>query len=400
MGFRVGHRPPGLEAAVPVVAADEPVEIQELLRRDDAVVQRGEAVLDAGVVEGAAGEAGLRVAPVDVDVVTVDVAARAVWVAGRVVPEVLGQDVRAELAHVHPPRVARDVRHRGQGEEPGDGPLLLVGEADGRGLAEVAVEKPGVGHHRDGAEADVREAAARNDAVEQAGIVVGDLVVLVRPAGAAPPDRVARRPVRLDEALLDEHHRLRGQQVVAVVAVDVEAGRRDRVALPQHRVVGDAARACSLAVPAVHAAAAQRVDEPPVPPRRGGPRIRLRMAGPGGVQHGDLVDGPVRGAGLDADDVRHLPAGEGRRGRVGRQRGRIRERREQVRTRRAVDVVDPAGDRAVLVERRPEFLPRLQLERFGLADERLLVRSGEDRTLARVVDERHRRLRTVPPARP
>ena len=55
-----------------------------------------------------------------------------------------------------------------------DAALLLVGPAH-RGLAggEVVVEQPSVGDEVDRREADLGERAARDDAFEQAGIVIG-----------------------------------------------------------------------------------------------------------------------------------------------------------------------------------------------------------------------------------
>ena len=82
--------------AVVVVAADLRVQVEELLLRDRAGIQRAEAVLDADVVERPTGETGLRIAAPDVHGVVVDVAARSGRVLHRVVPQRLGQ--RAVLA--------------------------------------------------------------------------------------------------------------------------------------------------------------------------------------------------------------------------------------------------------------------------------------------------------------
>ena len=199
---------------------------------------------------------------------------------------------------------------------------------------------------------------------------------------------VARRAVTLDEALLDHHHRLGRQQVIAVVGVDVEAGGGDRVALAEHHVVGHAAGAVALAEPAVHTAAAEGVDEPAVPAARGSPRIRVRCRRI--VQHGNLVDRAVDGAGLNAYDVGHRGAVQRGRGRdVGRPHGGIRQLL-QLAVGGAVDVVDAARDRAVVVERRAEGSAPLRLERLGLAGERLLVGPGEHRPLQRVIHQRQR----------
>ena len=318
----------------------------------------------------------------------VHVAARPAGIIRRVILQRLRQRVGAELADRDAPGVDRHVRHRLQHEETGDRPLLIRGEAAVARVLEVVVQQPRVGDHRDGAEADVREAAPRNDAVEQAGVVVGDLVVLVRPARAAPADGVLRRAVAFHEALLHHHHGLGRQHVVAVVGVDVEAGGGDRVPLAEHDVVGHAARAVTLPEPAVHAAAAEGVDEPPVPAGRRGPGVRC--GGRRLVQHRDLVDRAVDRAGLDAHDVRHgRPGQRGRGCEIGRPCGRIGERL-QLAVRGSVDVVDAAVDGAVVVERRAQRLAPRQLERLGLADERLLMRAGEHRAFDRVVHERER----------
>ena len=212
-------------------------------------------------------------------------------------------------------------------------------------------------------------------------------MVLVRAARAAPADGEPGRAVGLDEALLDHHHRLGREQVVAVVAEDVEARRRHRVALAQHDVVGHAAGRRPLAEPAVHAAAAERVDEPPVPPRGRLPRVGRGLAG-GVVEHRDLVDGAVDGPGLDAYDVGRLAAVEGRRaGEVRRPHGRIGQRLEAAVLGRPVGVVDPALDRAVGVERFAEGLARHELEAVCLADEGALVGTREDRPRNRVADD-------------
>jgi hypothetical protein len=54
----------------------------------------------------------------------------------------------------------------------------------------------------------VRIAARRHDAVKQTRIVVGDQMLLHRPAGCTMPDGEHRRSELLDEVLLDLRHRL------------------------------------------------------------------------------------------------------------------------------------------------------------------------------------------------
>ena len=175
----------------------------------------------------------------------------------------------------------------------------------------------------------------------------------------------------------------------------VERRRRHGVALAQHHVVGDAASPRPLPVPPVHTAAAEPVDQAPVPTGRRSPCVRLRI-GRRIVQHRDLIDRPVDSAGLEADDIRDVRARQGRRrGEIGRTLAPIRQRLERVVLGGTVGVVDPALDRAVLIQRRPQGVAGRQLERLRLANERLLVRSGDDRPLDRVIDERQRGGRRV-----
>jgi hypothetical protein len=56
-----------------------------------------------------------------------------------------------------------------------------------------------------------------HQAVEQAGIVLRDRMLLRRAARRAPPNRERRHAVRLDEVLLRHHHRLGVADVAAVV---------------------------------------------------------------------------------------------------------------------------------------------------------------------------------------
>ena len=80
---------------------------------DLARVERAEAVLDADVVERTTGEAGLRVAAADVHAVIPHVAARALGVLHRVVPQLRGQLRRAALGRAEARRAhARQIVHR------------------------------------------------------------------------------------------------------------------------------------------------------------------------------------------------------------------------------------------------------------------------------------------------
>jgi hypothetical protein len=137
-GGGVGDGAGGDEIAVVVIAADALVEIKELRGGDDARVERGEAVLDAGIVDGAAGEAGEGVAAVDVDVVIEDVAAGAGPMEDGVVAELRGELRRAELFGVDAASAAGGSGDVGDIGVPADGGLLRVGQG---GAGEVGVEE-------------------------------------------------------------------------------------------------------------------------------------------------------------------------------------------------------------------------------------------------------------------
>ncbi len=266
------------------------------------------------------------------------------------------------------------------------------------GPGEVLVQQPGVRDEVDRAEAHLGERAAHDDAVEDARVVVDDLVRLVGTARTPVSDGVLDRAVAFDEAFLHHHRRLRRRDVRAVGAVDVERRRHDAVAAAEHEVVGDSPGGVSLPVPAVDAATAERVDHPAVPalrPRGGaGLRFRERV-----VQHRHLVDTAVEGAGLHPDHVGHALALGGRgHGEIVRVFGDSRGPRGEGAARGAVEVVHPRLDRAVLVDRLTECAADdRQAESRGLAGERLLVGPGEDRPLGGVVGDGEFAARTPAP---
>src|ERR1051326_4995877 len=79
---RIGLAARGAVVAVIVEAAGGAVEIEELLRRDGARLQRRKAVLHAGIVPGTPCRAGLGILAEDIDGVVVNIAAHAIGVLG------------------------------------------------------------------------------------------------------------------------------------------------------------------------------------------------------------------------------------------------------------------------------------------------------------------------------
>ena len=70
----------------------------------------------------------------------------------------------------------------------------------------------------------VGERALGKDALIDAGVGVGDLLLHERAARAAGPDREAQRAVGLDQVLLGHHQRLGLEREVAVVTGVVKRG--------------------------------------------------------------------------------------------------------------------------------------------------------------------------------
>ena len=181
-----------------------------------------------------------------------------------------------------------------------------------RSPGEERVEQPAVGD-RPGGGQRVGERDARDDAVQDAGVGVGDLVLLDGAARAAPADGELHRPVGVDEVLLHHHRGLGRDDRGAVVVEHVERGRRDGVTQRQELIVEHAARGGALVVAGV-AAATEGVDELAVPARVGTKRRR----GLAVVQRRDLVDASVDYPGLQPHDVRHALAVHARHGQVSR----------------------------------------------------------------------------------
>ena len=220
----------------------------------------------------------------------------------------------------------------------------------------------------------VGEAAGRQDALVDARVRVGDLLLRERAARAAGADRVADLAVLLDEPLLRHHHRLGLGGDVAVVPGVVQRGRHHGEAARQRRVVLDVRRGAGLVVdPAARAVGDQELVVEPVLrlPRR----ERLGRV----VQDRDLVLVAVLVAGLDAHDVgNRLALVRGRRGDVGRRVVRV-----------VVGERAAGGLVAVLVARR---LVALRVGRRGLAHPRLHLRAGEHGAAVGVVRDGDARL--------
>ena len=300
-----------------------------------------------------------------------DGAADAARVGGGVVDQARRHGgVAAALGHDHVRErdVPRDARV--EVAEAHDGLPLSRRHARPEGR-EVAVQQTAVGGLR---EAVVLEGRARDDAVEEAGVVLGDHQLLDGAARAAPAHRPDGRPAQLlDQAFLDHRHGLGRQHVVAVDAEGVQRRGRVRVALREHVVVEHRGRTQGALVVTRAAAAAELIAQAPVPAAAG-----LAAVG----QDRPAVDGAVDRAGLDAHDVVDgLARARGRLGQVGRPGVRVGERLERVGLARAVVVVHSRGGGAVRVLRRAE------VGAFGAADERLLVRTREDRAGDRVVHQ-------------
>src|SRR6185503_6519356 len=413
----IGHGAFGNEVTVDVVAAGKAVDVEELVEIDRAGVEGREPVLDAGVVERPAREAGLGIPAVDADVRILVRAADAVGLLRGIEAHRWRDRLRIAVDVGGDRRIPQlVVRAVVPVAEAGDRRLLVGGERLLRGRHR-AIEHFAVEHRRLEGD-DVGKARGRHDRVEQPRVVVGDQVLLHRAAGPPAADRPLDRTELIDEVLFHHHHRLRGDDVVGVGAEDVERRPGERETLRDREVavlavfevaaiaVEPADRAPLVVAPGD--AAAEGVDEAPVP--RGATRPRRGERRAGLVEERDRIDGAVDRAHLAPDDVGNRSALGGRRhGDVGGTR-RVRvERLERVRgrvaassaeavrvvrrgevalvfarrggCRRAIEVLDLRCRGAVRVERFAEAA------RLRLADERRLVRTVEDRSGDRMVDD-------------
>jgi len=141
--------------------------------------------------------------------------------------------------------------------------------------------------------------------IQEAGIIVRDLVLLVRASRAAPPKRKYRFPVRLDETLLHHHHGFGRDHIVAAVAGDVQRRARFGIALAHDGVADQSTpqtEGCPLLEPAADAAAAERKNQAPIPALRW--RHRVRNSCRRVMQHRKLINSAIDRAGLDPHDIR------------------------------------------------------------------------------------------------
>src|SRR6266700_887719 len=125
---RIGLAARGAVIAVIVETADGAIEINELLGRDGAGLQRRKAILHAGIVPGPPGCAGLGVLAEDIDRVVINIAAHATGILGAAEAGAL-RDHRIAIA----PFGLDAHRQRGQGSRGGG-----IGIAGGCSLLFVA----------------------------------------------------------------------------------------------------------------------------------------------------------------------------------------------------------------------------------------------------------------------
>ena len=188
----------------------------------------------------------------------------------------------------------------------------------------------------------VLEAAVRLDAVEEAGIVGGDDVLLDRAARAARADRVTDAAVRLDDVLLQHHQRFRRDDVVRIVTANVEVVVRDHEPT-REREVDHVVLRCAVRMPG-RGSPAELVEHLVVP---AGLRRPGRPAGARICENADVVQAAVHRTVLGAHDVRHRHTLVGRR-RRDRRRGRRRRGVIRLeRMRRRVHVAERDDRRAV-----------------------------------------------------
>ncbi len=182
----VGGRPLGRWRPGVVLPADLRVQLGEFGRRQLPRLQRGKPVLDAGVVQGAADETGLRVAPELVDQLFVRTALDPGRVGHRI-PDGGDRDSGvAALGGRGPAGEGGIPGAAGTGGRKSFDRQLRGGTDRSSRTVEEGVEQPTVGDRPEHGQR-IWEGDAGNDAVEDARILVGDVVLLDRPPEPPQP---------------------------------------------------------------------------------------------------------------------------------------------------------------------------------------------------------------------
>src|ERR1700730_3768959 len=315
-GIDIAHRTGGDVIAVIVIPADLLIQLQKLLLGDGAQVQGLQPVLDAGVVKWPTSEPCRGVASKNIHQVIVEIAPYASRIGRRIILNALRNDGVARTAlRLGADRISGpDRRQGGYCRIAGGGFYLRVPPSLCRARIEVMQEQVSIGDVVDHRGNDLWERASDQNAIHEAGIFVADRLRRFRAARAPIADGERYGPAVLDEALSPHHQTLGRQQILAIVAVDVEGRSRQTVTLAEHQVFEYPAvsEACALDITPADAAAAQGVDEAVVPCSGRVERRRRRLGG-WIVQHRGFVNGAVDRPGFDAYDVRYGLA-LGRRG--------------------------------------------------------------------------------------
>jgi hypothetical protein len=189
--------------------------------------------------------------------------------------------------------------------------------------------------------------------VQQAEIVVGDIIDLIRPAGAAPAHGVVGDAMAFNKTLFHHHHGLRRQERITIVAKDIQRCRCRGKALRQHHVIEHPACIASLPIPATSASSIEEIDQTAIPSGCRAPWIGRGIRG--GGQYGCLIDRSINRSRFNANHVRHCVALRG--GRLLQILGqglRVREKLEAV-IRCPIKEINPCRDRAVVVKREAEW---------------------------------------------
>ena len=193
------------DVRVGIESTDRFVELDEPPSVNHAIVEGLQTVLHAHVVERSARQARRAVAPDKVDQIVVKAAAYSVGPVYGVIDQFLGNHFVATARLDQRRRVRpHPALTRRPGRESRNGLLLILAP-----VVRTAVNCPcqqRAIRDRRGECHSVRVACARNDAVQETGIVLGNQVLLHRTARSSHSNGVDRNAETLDEVLL-HHHR-------------------------------------------------------------------------------------------------------------------------------------------------------------------------------------------------